>query len=143
MPALKTLRVVPNPYTALDADGDPCGYVLRTDLRRLSKKPILLGAQRILRNGAIKVQVDAEPVEVPDIAAYRTHLRNGEILPADEATARRCGLLWTPPAEALATRRERAALDHLAATGDLPAWATAPAAAPAPTDPPNPPSEAP
>lgn len=136
---MKTLLVAPNPYLVLDEDGDPCGYVLRVDLRRQSSRPILLGAQRVLRNGKLKVSFSDEPQQVPDLPAYRRHLRTGEILPADPSTARIVGLPWVPLADALARHREASALRFLAETGDLPPWA---AASPDPTDP-TPPAEAP
>ena len=117
MPKPATLSVVVNPYTALDADGDPAGYVLRVDLRRHSSKPLLLGAERVLVDGAIKVRHSLDPVTVPDLPAYRRHLRTGELLSADEATARAAGVPWRPVAEALTAARCAAGLPDLAPAG--------------------------
>lgn len=117
------LTVVPNPYTSLDADGDPCGYVHRVDLRALSSKPILLGAERYLKDGRVKIRVSPDPVEIPDLPAYRRMLKTGELLPVDEATSRRAGLPWVPLEERLAKHRAAAAVRHQAHHGERPSWA--------------------
>ena len=127
MPALPPLCVVPNPYASLDDDGDPVGYVLRVDLRRLSSKPQMVGARRVMIAGKPKIAHESDVVELPDLPAYRQHLKAGAILPADEATARRAGLAWVPPEAALAAAKVAAAAKYLATFGVSPSWA-APAA---------------
>lgn len=122
-----TLAVCPNPYTSLDEDGDPCGYVLRVDLRGLSARPVLLHARRVMRGGKPKVDFDEGATTVPDLPAYRRFLVTGQILAADEATARRAGIPWEPVDEALARHRAAALARFQADTGSLPSWAQAPA----------------
>lgn len=120
------LFVAPNPFSSLDADGDPCGYVLRVDLRRLSSKPMLLGARRELREGKPKIVYDLEPVEVPDLPAYRRMIKTGELLAADEATALRAGVPWMPLHQQLDQARAIAADRYKAHHGALPSWAAPP-----------------
>lgn len=139
MPKPVPLLVAPNPHASLDDDGDPCGYVLRVDLRRLSAKPILLGAQRVVRDGAMKIEYTLAPVEVDDLPAYRKALRSGELFPGDEATARRVGVPWLPLDAQHAAAAVRAADAYQARFGVRPAWAVAPDPTP-PADAPAPPS---
>ena len=121
------LSIVPNPFGAeLDGDGDPCCYVHRVDLRRHSAKPILLHAQRVLRDGKVKVTYEEGAVEVPDLPAYRRLLRTGQILPATPATAALVGMVWEPVEEALARYRAIRIKQFLATTGRLPPWAATP-----------------
>ena len=117
------LSVLPNRFISLDDDGDPCGYVLRVDLRQQSSKPILLGAQRVLRNGKLKVEFDDEPTELPDLPASRRMLKSGELLAANEPTARRAGLSWKPLDEQIARARAVAAARYQAHHGTAPSWA--------------------
>lgn len=131
MPALPPLCVVPNPYASLDDDGDPVGYVLRVDLRRVTGKPMMLGARRVMVAGKPKIEHSPDPVQVPDLPAYRAHLRAAAILPADAATARRAGVPWVPVEAALAAAKDAAAARYLATFGVSPSWA-APAADPTP-----------
>jgi len=131
MPALPPLRVVPNPYASLDDDGDPVGYVLRVDLRHLSGRPQMIGARRVMVAGKPKIAHEPDEVELPDLPAYRQHLRGAALLPADEATARRAGLPWVPVADALAAAKDAAAAKYLATFGVSPSW-VAPAADPTP-----------
>lgn len=128
----KPLLVLPNRYIALDEDGDPAGYVLRVDLRSLSNKPILLGAERVLRAGKVKILHTDEPVSMPDLGTYRRLLKTGELLAADEATARAAGIAFVPLADALERERQGAIARHQAHTGEAPSWA---AAAPSPFNP--------
>lgn len=118
------LAVHPNPYASLDEDGDPCGYVLRVDLR--SSKPVLLHARRVMRGGRVKVAYDEGATTVPDLPAYRRFLATGQILPADEETARRAGVPWEPVDDALARHRAIALERFRAGTGHIPSWAQAP-----------------
>lgn len=135
----RTLSVHPNPYCALDADGDPCGVVPRADLRS-----ILIGARLDLERSSDERQkylFDVETlVELPDDPAHRNALRSGDLLPADERTARLCGLTFLPLAQQLELAKKGAAARWLAETGVLPPFAAAPidppaAPAPAPSAP--------
>ena len=43
---------------------------------------------------------------VPDHPDTRKAIKRGSLLPADEATARLCGVVWTRPAEAPASKKK-------------------------------------
>jgi hypothetical protein len=131
MPKPATLHVVANPYCALDADGEPSGVAYRADLRGQ-----LVGAlidHKRSKDGALKYEFSTDALPLPDMPAHRVLLRTGQILPADAATARVCGIGFTQPSAALAAAKERAALEWLAAYGELPPFAEhAESIAPAP-----------
>jgi hypothetical protein len=116
-----TLLVAPNPYLSLDNDGDPCAYVLRVDP---SNRGRLVAARRVLVNGKVKIEFE-ETASLPLLPAYRRHLQNGELLPADEATAKFAGVPWRPLAEQIRYHRAQAVARYQAHhDGALPAWAT-------------------
>ncbi len=130
MPKPSTLYVVANPFCSLDSDGDPSGVANRADLRGQ-----LVGALLDLKrskDGALKYLFSADPVPLPDMQPHRKFLRTGQLLPADEKTAKLCGIEFVPPAVALERAKDRAATEYLAAYGELPPFAEhaeAPAAA--------------
>lgn len=119
------LHVLPNPFAALDSDGDPAAALPRVDLPSL-----LVGARVDLersRDGATKFLFDLQrPVQLPDLPAYRSALRSGDLLPADEATARLVGCPFVAPEEALRQARALAAARWRAETGEDPPFAASP-----------------
>lgn len=125
MPPVKELRVVVNRYAALDGDGDPAGTV-----SNVHRRGGLVGAQREMRGGSVKIVYQDEPTALPNLPAYRAALRTGELLAADEPTARVAGRDFVPVAVALASAASAAAARHLAECGELPAWARPPASTP-------------
>lgn len=128
MPPVKELRVVVNKFAALDGDGDPAGTV-----SNVHRRGGLVGAQREMRGGSVKIAYQDEPTTLPNLPAYRAALRTGELLAADEATARVAGRPFVPVDKALASAADVAAARHLADCGELPAWAQpSPLASPTP-----------
>lgn len=135
MPKPKDLRVVANPYRLLDEDGDPCcaahrGDIknrlicARLDLDRLPKKD----ADGWHGEGPLKYLFDEDAVEtLPSTPMHRRLVSDGAVLPADEATAKACGVKFQPVAEARAATKARASAAFLAMHGEAPAWASAPA----------------
>lgn len=113
------LLVFPNPFAALDSDGDPAAVFPRVDL------PSLLVGARVdherSKDGATKFFFDlSKPVQLPDLPTYRNALRSGDLLPADEATARLIGRPFVPPQQALREAELRAAARWRAETGEDP-----------------------
>lgn len=129
MAFLRTLLVVANLYAALDEDGEPAGAVRRPEMRSLFVGAEQRPADPKKPSNVPKYDFSADPVEVPDLPAYRHYLRTGELLPGDEKTAKKVGLKFRPVADELAERAERAAADFEAHYGERPAWALAPAPA--------------
>jgi len=140
----QALLVVSNPYCALDIDGEPCGYVDRTDV----PGGRMIGGtvdhvRSVSASGATADEVSAaphapkfvwrkDPEAIADTPAHRALLRTGEILPADEATAALAGVRWLPVADALAVERGKAAAAFLAARGTESPFLGAPSAPPTP-----------
>lgn len=113
------LLVFPNPFAALDSDGDPAAAFPRVDLPNL-----LVGARvdhERSKDGATKFFFDlSKPVQLPDLPTYRNALRSGDLLPADEATARLIGRPFVAPQKALQEAEMRAAARWRAETGEDP-----------------------
>lgn len=123
MPSAKPriLNVVPNPWIHIDHQGRPAG-ACPMDTAPGSKA--FVGARvshtktQILSKGIRGIQdsvqdtvweFDLAPQPVPDTPYYRTRLRCGEVLPADEAASRAAGHSeFLPPDKALTAARERA-----------------------------------
>lgn len=123
-----TLLVVANPYCALDEEGNPVGALRRTDLG----PEALIGAVRSVAPDGTRTLVWLdEPKAIPANQTHRRWLQHGEILPADEATAREVGIAFVPVAEALAKAKANAAKAFQQATGRLPPFAEAAPAKPA------------
>jgi hypothetical protein len=168
MPKPRTLRVYANPYTFIDHEGRPAGVYPHDAEHRagashvgLSKVDATTLEKRDpkwdTRNDLVDVlhTYDAEVQEVPDIPGkphYRQGIREGSLIPADEATAKAVGMKWEEPAAVLERARLKAIQDWTANHGEPPAFAVddeahahvpellggpkrkAPAADPAPTD---------
>lgn len=119
MARILVLLVMPNPFAALDSDGEPAAVFPRVDLPNL-----LVGARvdhERSKDGAAKFFFDlSKPVQLPDLPTYRNALRSGDLLPANEATARLVGRPFVPPEEALREAEMRAAARWRAETGEDP-----------------------
>ncbi len=154
LPGTRTIRVVANPYCALDADGNPCGAVsLDPDAANGAERHI--GAKRttttLVKFGGVDAlgrtvadprgaglyattwAFSAEPVTVHDTAYHRQRLACGELFPADRETARALGVAFVEPEKALDAAKTSAAALYAQAHGAPPAWAlkTNPAPKPA------------
>lgn len=114
---IPSIRVLPNPSFVCDADGNPsCAIPLpdapqsfvgavRTFVPKGGDIPNHPGQLR----GTFRFTFDTStPVEIfgaEAVATIARHVRDGELLPADELTAKRCGVPWnatkpTPKASA-------------------------------------------
>jgi hypothetical protein len=87
------LMVLPNPAAATDENGEPCAAVQFEN----SSGSMWVGAQidfaRSKAEGRTRFTFDTtRPVQVPCTAYYMRKLIDGDLLPADEATAKRAGL---------------------------------------------------
>lgn len=132
MPAPNRLLVHPNPFAALDVDGNPAGafqeegapgvYIgatLVTDGPEPPPGDVLSGAATPPTR---RFLFEAGEVSVPATSHYLYALRTGELLPADERTAREAGIAkFVPHEEALKAARKRAIADFKAAHGYEPA----------------------
>lgn len=143
-PARDFLRVYPNPWHTLDHEGEPCGTVpfdpvhagtgrrwvgARIASADLENKPKSL-MQRRTRAGRVDTLYSEEPIHrirwvfemdeptlLPPLPPYLAALRGGELLPADEATARRAGVPFLPREEAMSAAAARSIACHCAAHG--------------------------
>lgn len=122
----RTLLVWPNPFHALDHEGHPAGVlsyeptgdgVKTFDSRRfigatlqskILEKAVEGTAQQTMQRTWF--EFTEEVVEVPESAYYKHAIARGEIFAADEATARRCGIVqgFVEPAELLERARKEA-----------------------------------
>lgn len=153
LPGTRTLRVVANPFCALDANGAPCGAVqLDPDASNGAERHI--GAKRTTRTLVKFGGVDAlgrtiadprgaglyettwefssEPVTVHDTPYHRQRIACGELFPADRETAAALGVAFVEPSKALASAKAAAATAFAQAHGAPPAWATQTNPAPKP-----------
>jgi hypothetical protein len=124
MPKPITLLVVANPYTALDADGEPCGTCRRTDIeghRLIGAAPDMdrsSSHEDPQKPHALKYVFHAIPEAISDSHEHRGFLRTGQLFPADKATADACGLTFHPVAVSLERAKAQAAAHHLAMFGE-------------------------
>jgi hypothetical protein len=146
------LRVLPNPYFVLDAQGMPAGAVrwdpevgrpgtihyvgcevtrsVIPDKEMVGERGYESNVQRSARERRRKVSFrwSWEPVTIPASAAHKEAVRIGTLLAADKATARECRVWFVPPQRALADARQKAIDEWYAANGErLPVstWADA------------------
>lgn len=149
------LRVVANPYHALDAQGRPAGAV-PLDPTRASGSVRYIGATlaaTVLERWGGKDRLGRptfdprgygrqdttwsfsdEPVEIEDTPYHRQRLASRELFAADEATHAtvfRGRVPFVPPADALAVAKADAAAAFERETGAPPPFAAAPAPPPA------------
>jgi hypothetical protein len=111
----RTLRVVANPFVSLDHEGNPAGAfpvegtpgayigaVPKHDIK--PRSAAFLG-----RDITTAWEFQSDEVEVPDTPYYRGGIRDGALLPVDEYTAKKAGVEYRAPAEALEKSRSTAA----------------------------------
>lgn len=148
MPA--TLKVLPNPYASLDAQGNPDGVVRYDPALGLPGVVHYVGAT-VTAKWADKSGAPAGPlrpppavakkndahfrsveravtfsgaaVDIPDSPYHRERVRDGSQIAADSQTARACGVPFLPYATAIERAKGRASAKFKAQTGQLPPWA--------------------
>lgn len=138
---METLKVVPNPYTFIDQDGEPQG-ACPPDVEHSAGKRMWVGAR--LDDGRTKVlKVKREPgdyrlfdqvtkfvfepgpIEIPMTPHYLDRIREGDLIAADERSyAKACGSTkgYLPPEKALAEARAKAFDDYKAGYSEEPAF---------------------
>lgn len=148
MPA--TLKVLPNPYASLDAQGNPDGVVRYDPALGLPGVVHYVGAtvtaKWVDKSGAPAgplrpppavakkndahfrpveraVTFSGEAVDIPDSPYHRERVRDGSQIAADPQTARACGVPFLPYAAAIERAKARACEKYKAQTGQLPPWA--------------------
>lgn len=120
-----TLKVWPNPFRHVDHRGQPCGVlpyepegdgVITFDARRFVGATLQATILQKFPEGDARQTVQDtsfvfsdEPTTVRDSAYYRSAVKNGELLPADAETARKVGMVFKDPAEALRDEQTGAA----------------------------------
>ena len=131
MASPRTLRVYPNPYLHVDAEGRPCAIVpyepangndvamSKRFVGMTMKHAITFTAPRDAKGNIPSGQQDVqstwfeptsdEPVELPDTAYYRAAIRAGELIPADEATNLTTSKKHVEASKVLADHRDAAA----------------------------------
>lgn len=87
----RMLSVVSNPYSATDADGLPSGVVVREGTDMFVGATLDVEATE-KAGGKRRYHFTEVPVQVPLNAYYLRRLKDGDLLPADEETAR-----WVTP----------------------------------------------
>ena len=130
------LRGYPNPYSALDANGMPAGFC-RYDPEHgnagevhhvgatLSYAPItevrdqMKGETRPTKF-ATKVEHSFEPATLPHTDYFVKRFRDLDLIVADEATARICGMAFLPPAAALRAAKQAVIADWQSTYGTPP-----------------------
>lgn len=118
MPA-KTLRVLPNPYLHLDHEGRPSSAVPVDPGHNpgrawvgahLCVTVLTKDKQGFATDQDTWFEFDlAEPAEVPNTHYYAHAVRHGQLIAADEATARTVGRKFADPATTLAESKVAAA----------------------------------
>lgn len=93
------LMVLPNPHAALDEHGEPSAAVQVEGSSGAVWVGARIDAERSRREGRTRFVFERAPVRVPCTAYYMRRLEDGDLLPADEATARRAGLPWAEPTD--------------------------------------------
>jgi hypothetical protein len=146
------LQVLPNPYRVLDADGKPTAIVpchprhapgefvgatktlhVLEDAKSIDIKKMVGGRQVIEKTLAqydrskASFEFSTEPVQVPAEgpvgAYYRDRVREGSLLPADRATAQKCGVPFESAEKAVAKERNAAAEEFKRQFAAMPEWA--------------------
>jgi hypothetical protein len=137
------LRVLPNPFAALDANGMPSGAVrydpevgrpgvvhyigVEVERKPIDDKANLQRAPREQHREVTYVWAQ-RPVEIPATAFHVDLVRTGQILAADQPTARACKIWFVDPAKALEQARAQAIEKWRAERGEKPPvelWAEA------------------
>jgi hypothetical protein len=137
MLSAKTLRVYANPWQHLDHEGLPAGacpcdpdehtperrFVGATLKAEVSRKAD--PARGISSRQRTTFAFSDEPVTVPDTNYYRAAVNRGELIAADEATAKACGFAkdgFRDPKKVLASEKRAACERFRAETGEAPPW---------------------
>jgi hypothetical protein len=148
------LNVLPNPWAAVDGVGRPSGTYPEEPSQEGGvwgfdeTRKRFIGAALEHEDGETRVVHATEPVRVYASLHYRNAVKSGELLAADAATARACGIDFVEPAEVIARSKAARAAEWLAERGEAAPWlapvapaaaasapeAPAPAPAPAPAD---------
>ena len=142
----KMLRVAVNPFVHIDHEGRPAAAVgydpvyHSPDRRHVAAKHaaelvearhpvdvrLATGDDRLSKHD-IWFEFDAEPQTLPDTDHYRRAMRPGlqgpALLPADEATAKACGLPFVQPSKAIVETAKVQLATYVANFGELPDWA--------------------
>lgn len=145
--AKDTLNVLANPYSAIDHDGIPSGTcpadpqhgagALRWPGARIDVSETRLlphpdqnsvhpKSQDRSQPQITRWAFSAEPEVIPATHHYVVAVRDGDLVAADEPTAKRCGIPFVEPMLVLATRRLDAILEFKAAYNKEPAFAKEP-----------------
>lgn len=122
MPALRTLKVFPNPYKRYDHEGRPCNAlpfepegdgVNSFDSRRFVGAQLSVKILEQFPQGDARQTVQDnvfvfsdEAVVVKDTPYYRDALKRGDLIPADPETARKVNKIFIDPAKALLAERD-------------------------------------
>ncbi|MGN6103713.1 MAG: hypothetical protein ACTHU0_01285 [Kofleriaceae bacterium] len=130
LPTAPHLRVVPNPFAApLDQHGRPCGFVRHDPDHPAAQEYIgarmvreVIGNRRPPNHPQAtrldsRLHYDLTPRPIVDTSYHRKRVRDGDLLPADDATARRCGVKFEPPAKRLASLEEAAIAEYAGRCG--------------------------
>jgi hypothetical protein len=131
-----TLKVLANPYFALDANGMPAA-MCRWDPEvgrpgavefigvTIARKQEPFEERSPFRKRATprrpaKLVYAQTPVEIPLTPMHRDYVRQGALLAADQPTARACLIFFVPPANALAQAKAQAIAQYRASNGQDP-----------------------
>lgn len=140
MPSAKTLRVYANPWHALDSEGRPAGacacdpdyhtparkFVGATLEAKETRKAV--PAKGITARHDITYAFSTEAQEIPLTVYYLEAVKRGELIAADEASAKACGFApdtFKDPAVCLAEERRAAARQFQINYGEIPPFVTA------------------
>ena len=128
------ISVVPNPYLHLDDEGNP-SHVVAVDPsanpNRAFVGATLAGAQVIdkLKVGELlsprqynQWEFTKEPVQLMLTPYYLECLKNNELIPADDATAKACGKKFENVDDVLTLSSYSAAKDWYSKYGEYPNW---------------------
>lgn len=124
------LLVYPNPYSALDSEGMPNGIVrfdpihgaagaldfigasatFKTEKRKDAKGKLLgpRDAPEVQPLRTRIIEYDLVPQRLPHTDYHVRQISSGDLIPVDEATAKRCGLPFVPPIEAFKVAKAHA-----------------------------------
>ena len=137
----RTVSILPNPYCSLDVDGEPAGAIPiermrgvyigasldQSRTRRSSQSSIRLRGQEVVNelldtNTSTKFLFRDIPEEFPLTGYYRAMAKEGSVIAADEASAKKLGVKFLPPEEVVEQWKETSAAKFYSETGSYPAW---------------------
>jgi len=125
---VRMIKVVPNPYSALDADGRAQGVV------SIEGHPdryvgANLDVEESKKTGKLIFKIASDPVDVPASPYYLRRLQTRELLPGDAETAKYAGYedkTFEGAETVLAREKDRTSSTFEDANGRLPAFALHP-----------------